>query len=147
VQIITFVWLFLNKLNFNNISVGIVTRLRAGQYGVLFSAGRIHFPLIQQILTDTRAHPASDLMAIEGVSPPDTNIRGVKLTTHLHLDSSSRISATVTHFPVYVYVQGQIYLWLSSFLKTISCNLKGLVFTLNHPDLHINKKCINIMFF
>jgi len=66
-------------------TVCIVTRLRAGPFGVLIPAG-VKNSLVRNVPTDSRAHPATYSMGTE-VLYRGLSHRGLKLIAHLHLVS------------------------------------------------------------
>jgi hypothetical protein len=72
--------------------------------GVRFPVGAGDFPLRHRDQTHLGAHPASYPVGTGGVHSPGQSGRGVKLTTHLHLVPSLRMSGAITPLPQYDFV-------------------------------------------
>jgi hypothetical protein len=62
------------------------------------------FSRLHSVLIGSGAHPASYTMRTGGFAPGDKAVRGVKLTTHLHLVPRSRLVELYLHSPTRFHV-------------------------------------------
>jgi len=84
------------------------TRLRAGRSRFRIRVGARGFSFLHTVQTGSGAHPAS--YSIGTGSPPPLPVKAavfrVKLTTHLHLMPSLKISGAVTLLPLTYLLHG-----------------------------------------
>jgi hypothetical protein len=85
-------------------SVGIATRYGLDDRGsrVRLPEGAGNFSLHHRVQNGSGAHPASYLMGTRGYFP----VRGMKLTTHLHLVPKSKNAWSYTSTPQYASSRG-----------------------------------------
>jgi hypothetical protein len=90
-----------------------VSELSDGQTGygldvrgsrVRFPAGAGNFSLHHRVQNGTGTHPASYPMGTRGSFPGGKAAGGVKLTTHLHIVSRSRLRGAIPPLPQYVFI-------------------------------------------
>ena len=80
--------------------VGAVTRLLAGRSGVRIPVGAGDFSVSQNLQTGSASHSALYLMGAEVLSRGKSG-RGVKLSTHFHLELRLRMSGVIPQLPLY----------------------------------------------
>jgi hypothetical protein len=78
------------------------TRLRGGQFSVRFLARVRNLSLLKNVQTGSGAHPACQSRGA-GVPSRRQSGRGVKLTTHLHLEPKLRMSGATPLVPLYAF--------------------------------------------
>jgi hypothetical protein len=109
-------------------SLGIVTRLGAGQAGFEFQHGQEIFSFQKLSRQALKAHPASYSVGTTVLSQ-GSGSEGIKLTIHLHLVPRLRMSGAITLLPLYA-----IMLWtgitLPFFLSSHNCSYRIYPYTL-----------------